>query len=382
MATIIFQIDFTRLPKMGGSSINVPVPTDHPPFVLNGNPQSAEYQVPSPREETGSGGWPTVCTVRGHGDSWRRSPRNTEIHPAKPHHFLRSRFASGNVAAMPVSPRILALCVALFSMACVRSEPAGPGVDQKAAEAKATDKPKPSADKVALAASTDPGGCYCEHGRVAAPCNAGYTANCLLNYGDLVSRTCECLPAGPPPPGSRACSCNGPSVQDDNCGSDGSAWCDPSGTCQCLPKPPPPPPPPKPCGSWQGTAPFCGAHCNCGPDEFCETSPWGDGATCFTGQKTRCCPAGNPNPGTCGGRASGLNCIVTSDNCNPGYRALSSHFLDGCDCYCSPNGSSTVSCYDEKKALDACGTGGWEEGESGCKAGVKAYCALYPDKCC
>ncbi|WPB82231.1 hypothetical protein KYC5002_24330 [Archangium violaceum] len=45
MATIVFLIDSSKLPK-GGSSINAPVAVDHPPFVLNGTPQAPEYQVP------------------------------------------------------------------------------------------------------------------------------------------------------------------------------------------------------------------------------------------------------------------------------------------------------------------------------------------------
>lgn len=45
MAIIRFQIDSTKLPK-GGSSITAPVGVGHPPFLLNGTQQAAEYQVP------------------------------------------------------------------------------------------------------------------------------------------------------------------------------------------------------------------------------------------------------------------------------------------------------------------------------------------------
>lgn len=45
MATITFLVDTTKLQK-GGSSINNPTPADHPPFILNGTPQGADYQVP------------------------------------------------------------------------------------------------------------------------------------------------------------------------------------------------------------------------------------------------------------------------------------------------------------------------------------------------
>lgn len=45
MAIINFLIDSTKLPT-GGASINSPVAVGHPPFLLNGQLQQPEYQVP------------------------------------------------------------------------------------------------------------------------------------------------------------------------------------------------------------------------------------------------------------------------------------------------------------------------------------------------
>lgn len=144
--------------------------------------------------------------------------------------------------------------------------------------------------------------------------------------------------------------------------------------CACLPIPPP-------CGRWDGTAPFCDGECHCGPGEYCETSPTGDGETCLTGHKARCCPIGGGR-GSCSASGSIFNCVVTADHCNDGFHARASTFLDGCHCYCNAPNEGSGSCLNEQQALKACGDGDYEDGGWGCQQGIKLFCRTYPEKCC
>jgi hypothetical protein len=242
----------------------------------------------------------------------------------------------------------------------------------------------------------DPGLCGCALNSVTKNwCRPGYTPSCQGLTGCqciLKSSSCACsggnvsatnCPSGTTPtcqPGGGCacvtipCTCASGSVLKNNCAQGSWPYCVGEAGCACLPVPPP-------CGPWDGTAPFCDGECHCGPGEYCETSPDGDGTTCLTGSKARCCPDGGGR-GTCSASGSIFNCVVSSDHCNPGYHAFASTFFDGCHCYCNAPGEGSGSCLNEQQALKACGDGNYEDGGWGCQQGIKLFCKVYPEKCC
>ncbi|AKQ63526.1 hypothetical protein A176_000438 [Myxococcus hansupus] len=51
MAKIVYLIDSSALPKKGGTSVATAVAVGHPPFLLNDNPEGADYKVPVKKGE-------------------------------------------------------------------------------------------------------------------------------------------------------------------------------------------------------------------------------------------------------------------------------------------------------------------------------------------